>query len=523
MKKSIALITLICVIISSGLQAQTPLWQGKGRIAISSDGNEHDHDDWAATAFSLALLASQGLQDKLVLYTYSDHVWGSNLGYRMSRGMSAYEHMRESALGGKERFGFDKSNFICAVDNPTRAYDEMAKVINQSSEDNPLFIIAGGPMEVVGEALKRSEKSKRKYVKLISHSWWNNLHSDKPEKWEEQHTGWTLQDIKDAYATEEGGSLQVIDILDQNGGKDYEGLAAPMEKFNWVLASPAQNKKQYKTDSWYWLYSRLTACSRNAHFDASDAGMVIYLLTGIQKTNPELARIMMENPVGPTLAPMFTTKVDVKKDGGIVIGDEFIAIKPDATKSPLGNWKIRKAGTPEYDGIISVLPAMGEYFLEYEGDVRGATPPGKDVLEYKFTPKTSGAYTLTGRMAQRLNNGNNPPHAGDLCNDIYIKMLGDKFTSGNDTPLEVLKNFNKFYGNGRDSWGIFFKIDVNHKKYTATYNLKKGVEYTLQVAGRSGNCCIDYFLLTQAPVNLNEIADLAKAVDKRYRPQPEKK
>ena len=55
------LIPLIC-------SAQTPLWQGKGRILISSDGNEHDHDDWSATALSLALLASQNMQDKLTVF-----------------------------------------------------------------------------------------------------------------------------------------------------------------------------------------------------------------------------------------------------------------------------------------------------------------------------------------------------------------------------------------------------------------------------------------------------------------------
>ena len=49
-----------------------------GRIVISSDGNEHDHDDWAATPLSLALLAARNLQDSLTVYTFSDHIWGSN-------------------------------------------------------------------------------------------------------------------------------------------------------------------------------------------------------------------------------------------------------------------------------------------------------------------------------------------------------------------------------------------------------------------------------------------------------------
>ncbi|MFR9552558.1 MAG: transposase, partial [Rikenellaceae bacterium] len=78
MNLKFTLATLLTVAIIATSTAQTPLWNGKGRIAISSDGNEHDHDDWAATPLSLALIAAKGLQDKMVLYTYSDHVWGSN-------------------------------------------------------------------------------------------------------------------------------------------------------------------------------------------------------------------------------------------------------------------------------------------------------------------------------------------------------------------------------------------------------------------------------------------------------------
>ncbi len=76
MKKLTLSMVALLSLATAPLAAQTPLWQGEGRIAISSDGNEHDDDDWAATPMSLALIASQGLQDKLVLYTYSDHIWG---------------------------------------------------------------------------------------------------------------------------------------------------------------------------------------------------------------------------------------------------------------------------------------------------------------------------------------------------------------------------------------------------------------------------------------------------------------
>ncbi len=279
--------------------AQTPLWQGKGRIAISSDGNEHDHDDWAATPLSLALLAAEGLQDHLVLYTYSDHVWGSNRKHPSMHGMSAYEHMKESALGGRKWFGFDNSCFICAVDDPERAYNAMRDAINASTESDPLIIIAAGPMQVVGEGISRAERCKLRYVTLLSHSHWNNTHSDTPDKadWDD-HTGWTWAKIREGFEAPEKGGLHCVKILDQNSGADYAGFNTAKERFDWVRDSPARNNPLYKPGSWDWLYGRLSTClkAQGKNFDPSDAGMVVYLLTGVEKTDPDMARAIMENP-----------------------------------------------------------------------------------------------------------------------------------------------------------------------------------------------------------------------------------
>jgi len=302
MKKTQFIMTcgLIIGMLNMGnLFAQTPVWQGKGRIAISSDGNEHDHDDWAATPLSLAFLAAKGLQDKLVLYTYSDHIWGSNQDHPTSEsGLNSYQHMRESALKGGEWFGFNTTNFICAVDNAEVAYTAMRDEINKSSAENPLIIIAAGPMQVVGEAIKRADISKRQYVTLISHSGWNDNHSDKPHKqyWD-THSGWRFKEIQSAFSGAEGGSLKCVHIAGQNGTDEYDGLKAPKEKFDWVKTSKAKNSKAYKKGAWEWLYSRLETCVKRGDFDASDAGMVLYILTGVEKTNPELAKELMENPV----------------------------------------------------------------------------------------------------------------------------------------------------------------------------------------------------------------------------------
>lgn len=297
MKKSI-LLTIAGLFIIAVIQAQNPIWEGKGRIVISSDGNEHDHDDWAATPLSLALISASGLQDKLVLYTYSDHIWGSNQAHPTSKsGLNSYQHMRESALKGGEYFGFTNTKFICAVDNAIVAYHAIRDEINKSTADNPLIIIAAGPMQVVGEAIKLADKEKRNFITLISHSEWNNIHSDTPGRKEwDNHTGWTFKEIHEEFGTVDGGGVKCIQILDQNGGDDYDGFNTAIAKFDWIKTSEA--RKLYQEGAWDWLYSRQETCIKNdgKNFDPSDAGMIVYMLTGIEKTNPEMAREILENP-----------------------------------------------------------------------------------------------------------------------------------------------------------------------------------------------------------------------------------
>ena len=286
LKTKVAILILL-VTLNTTIRAQT-IPYSSGRIVISSDGNEHDHDDWAATPFSLALLAAKKLQDSLVVYSFSDHIWGSN--HDKSEGR---KQMQISALEGKDIFHFKNSNFIEAVQDPIKAINEIAKEINKSSKKNPLTIIAAGPMHVVGSAIANAEKTKLKYIRLISHSNWNNRHSDKPYDWE-QHSGWTWNEIKAGF---ESSGLICDRITDQNGGKDYEGLKPPKAMFDWIKTSPIRNTSETIKNQLDWLYQRQLTCVKKGDFDPSDAGMIIYLLTGKQKTNPEDAREIIENPV----------------------------------------------------------------------------------------------------------------------------------------------------------------------------------------------------------------------------------
>ncbi|MFI3286119.1 MAG: hypothetical protein R3Y08_05635 [Rikenellaceae bacterium] len=261
------------------------LWQGKGRIVISSDGNEHDWDDWAASAMNLAVLASQGLQDKLTLYTYSDHVWGSNQEHPNVNGMNAYEHVKESITGGARYFDFDTTKFICAVDNAEVAYNAMRDEINRSSAESPLFIIGAGPMQVIGEGMNRADSDKLKYVTIISHSGWNNNHSDKVQSnfiWD-VHSGWTWDEMIEAFGAAKHGA-SFVKIKDQNHGWDkYIALQCPREHFDWLVEENAP-------ESWRWLHFRLESCAvkQKRYFDVSDTGMIVYLLTGNENVSPQM-------------------------------------------------------------------------------------------------------------------------------------------------------------------------------------------------------------------------------------------
>jgi hypothetical protein len=291
----------VCLLFLSSITfsfSQSPLWQGKGRIVISCDGNEHDHDDWAATPLSLAIIAAKGLQNKLPIYIYSDHIWGSNFEHPGVNGIKPYDQMKESAINGGKMFRFDQTKFICAVDDPEIAYEALKQEIEKSTSEDPLFVIVAGPVQVIGESISRANKDKRKYITVISTiNCWNDDHADKPYPWE-NHSGWTMSEIKQHFSSTDGGGLKVISIQNQN-----PCLMRNWKEYEWLIKAPERNNAYYKEGSWAWLFNRLcmsikpVSGSENYYaIDASDAGKVVFLLTGVEKTSPQLCYEIMRNP-----------------------------------------------------------------------------------------------------------------------------------------------------------------------------------------------------------------------------------
>lgn len=112
----------------------------KGRIAWSADGNWNDEDDWSASPVALAIFASFGVQDKFVHFDYYNILTDTDVEWEK-------EH-EISVLGAADRFGFRESIFHDCRKDLDAAVNSIADAINASTEENPLYFVLAGPMEV---------------------------------------------------------------------------------------------------------------------------------------------------------------------------------------------------------------------------------------------------------------------------------------------------------------------------------------------------------------------------------------
>lgn len=242
-----------------------------GRIALSNDGNQHDPDDIVALPMALAFLEAAGLKDRVVHVEHSNHVCNNNP--NMNR------RMIESAYGAILLFGYDPSVIFDYQSQGKAATSNFIEQINVSTADDPLWILAAGPMETVWRALNGAEKEKRKHVVVISHSGWNQNHGDcegESHKWEDlqnDFAGDGVFFVSSCGGGKEPCTQEQLDnplyLADQNNSNGDFDFNTPIEQWHWLRDS-SDPKLQ-------WLFSRNPF---NNKFDPSDAGMAFFLITG---------------------------------------------------------------------------------------------------------------------------------------------------------------------------------------------------------------------------------------------------
>jgi hypothetical protein len=268
----------LLLVASSGFAAG-PLVAGKfqGRIAYSADGNHNDPDDWIASPVALAIFAESGLKDRLVHFDYN---------CILPKTDPEWEKIHAtSVLGAAERYGYDKSLFHDCRQDVDRAVASIAKAIDDSTAENPLYFIVAGPMEVPFMGIQKSNPAKRTFVYCISHSRWNDGFA---AKYSFTHTKRSVIP----------SGVNWVQIADQNrllSLSPYGKPAAPeaFAPYHWMRDS-ADSKVRF-------LWERMLVSTRP---DPSDAGMAYFLATGDEEASPaKLKRLLDEHqPPQPAAA-----------------------------------------------------------------------------------------------------------------------------------------------------------------------------------------------------------------------------
>jgi hypothetical protein len=301
---SLLLICLLPVFIYSQAVVKFP----GGTIAYSSDGNQHDKDDWVATALAQGLIWSVGLESKVVHCDHSNHLGNNNGGWETE--------MVESSYNGAKRWGIDQNIVFNDQKDLTGAINNFKKIVVNISATEPLWFICAGPMETAWRCLDavnkdNAIKDKLQYIHCISHSTWNEGHNDTPQM---NHTWSTM---KDDFKT-----VTYHDILDQNSSDGDNDFNTPFAKWYWLRDFATTDCPKYPdmADDFRWIYTR----NDKNTFDPSDAGMTYWLISGgpnggDQKGGWPETEDLFKNPrrVVDTLRPSTPGPITVNSEGSI--------------------------------------------------------------------------------------------------------------------------------------------------------------------------------------------------------------
>jgi len=234
----------------------------KGRIAIVADGNSPDPDDLGGTAISIALLRASGLEDRLVHYSHScDLVRDDRISEKAEK---ERHHLMQVAcdMTARRWGGFENLTFYDAIWQKEETINDLCWAINASTADDPLWIIEAGEPDIIGMALQKTPKAKHKFVKVVTHHPANDNAGD----------FYTWQQILDFGIEEVRIPDQNINLkLTHNQWDWARDHTDPRIRLIWTIGNIAELDNVVKFQKGKW--------------DCSDAGMVLYWITGAHVNN----------------------------------------------------------------------------------------------------------------------------------------------------------------------------------------------------------------------------------------------
>lgn len=229
-----------------------------GRLAIVADGNSPDPDDIGALAVIFGLLKCSGLNDRLVHLSHSCDLKPTDR-IPVADELRRQKKLQSLCEQGIAHFGPFKNldgYFNCRIEQQG-AVENLRDAINQSSADNPLWIIEAGEPDVIGYALQVADASLRKYVHVVSHHPANDNAGDY----------YTWKQILD------------FGVIEHQIGDQNTGLQSKIDVWDWA--------KQRQEREIQWIHEQLAYAERDGvvkfqtnKFDCSDAGMVYWWITG---------------------------------------------------------------------------------------------------------------------------------------------------------------------------------------------------------------------------------------------------
>jgi hypothetical protein len=297
----------------------------RGRIAYSADGNHNDPDDWAASPVVLALLAECGVKEKLVHFDYNSILNNTD---------AQWEKTHEaSVLGAAERYGYNRRLFHDCRQHLDAAVASIAKAVNESTAENPLYFIVAGPMQVPVMGLLKSSLEARRHVYVISHSHWNDG----------LVTRYSFKNTKrDVIAL----GVNWIQIRDQNPLLAFSRYGQPaqseeFEPYFWMRDS--------KDPKIRFLWERMVVSTRP---DPSDSGMAYFLLTGDEEADPAKYKRLLDEKVAPRPVEV-RSKVRIEAENFITLDGYEMEITDRAARAqPVSTQSLsHRTGTKPTDGV----------------------------------------------------------------------------------------------------------------------------------------------------------------------------